>query len=183
VGRAARVPSARPLPRTCPLKQKSRDDDDEPASPPGSTRRRLNKTSLSPNPNRLVRNAVLCTSHSRHVRPASRTALFSFATPWPLALSAPPLLGVPLPSRPIGTADSPPVRPRHSGGRSHRSNSRTRSSFRQAASSRPRRCFHVPALGGKSLRGFAAPPFLPEEIVLTRSVGCVVDGVVKEVAL
>ena len=52
-----RVPSARPLPRTCPLKQK--DDDDEPASPPGSTRRRLNEapldraTSLSPNPNRL----------------------------------------------------------------------------------------------------------------------------------
>jgi len=36
----------------------------------------------------------------------------------------------------------------------------------------PRRCFHAPALGGKSLRGFAAPPFLPEEIVFTRSVGC-----------
>ena len=44
--------------------------------------------------------------------------------------------------------------------------------FLQAASSRPRHCFHAPALGGKSLRGFAAPPFFPEEIVLTRSVGC-----------
>ena len=37
----------------------------------------------------------------------------------------------------------------------------------------PRRCFHAPALGGKSLRGFAAPPFLfLSEIVFTRSVGC-----------
>ena len=88
----------------------------------------------------------------------------SYATPSPLTSFAP--------SRPMGTADSPPARQRHSGRRSHRPNSRTRSSFRQAASSRPRRCFYVPALGGKSLRGSAAPPFLSEKIVFTRSVGC-----------
>jgi len=49
---------------------------------------------------------------------------------------------------------------------------RSSEAFSQAASSRPRRCFHVPALGGKSLRGSAAPPSISEEIAFTRPVGC-----------
>ena len=93
-----------------------------------------------------------------------------------------PLLGVPSLSRPIGKADTPPARQRDRGGRSHRSPWRTLSAFRQAAFSRTRRCFRLRRhFGGKSLRGSAAPPSLPEEIVFTRCrwLWCVV----KEVAL
>ena len=49
--------------------------------------------------------------------------------------------GPPSPSRPIGTADSPPVRQRHSGGRSHRPTRGLARPFCRQPLHDPRRCF------------------------------------------